>query len=165
MGNTAIKAVFPLLLVVTLILAGCGSSPSRESSLGSSNPVQAALRDIYSEWRGVPYRNGGMSKKGIDCSGLVYLAYRDLFRVSLPRSTWDQARVGNRVKSTERRSGDLVFFKISVWGNHVGIYLGNNQFLHASASQGVMISRLDNPYWQKHYWKTVRPEPDYLVLR
>lgn len=113
----------------------------------------------------MPYRLGGLSKSGVDCSGLVYLTFRDRFGVQLPRNTKDLAKIGTTVRPNARQSGDLVMFRLNRGLNHVGIYLEEGRFMHASASSGVMISSLDDSYWQKHYWKTVRPAMALLAER
>jgi cell wall-associated NlpC family hydrolase len=105
----------------------------------------------------VPYRMGGNSRAGVDCSALVQLAYLNAFSRNLPRTTEDQVRVGAEVRAGDERSGDLIFFKTGFWSRHVGIYLGDGRFMHASASKGVMISSLSEPYWQARYWKAKRP--------
>jgi len=125
--------------------------------------VRFALYDQFGEWQGVPYRLGGLSKAGIDCSGLVYLTFRDQFNLFLPRNTQELAKTGSRVKPENRKSGDLVLFRINRNFNHIGIYLENNRFMHSSAQKGVMISNLGDPYWKKHYWKTVRPRQSLLA--
>jgi len=152
----------PKLLVWSLLTAlwcvgllGCSSQPSQPAS--DQRAVRDALYQQYGAWRGVPYRLGGLSTRGVDCSGLVQLTYQNVFSHQLPRTTKDLARVGKPVKPGERRSGDLVFFKIGLWQDHVGIYLENGKFMHASASKGVMISSLDETYWHQRYWKTLRP--------
>jgi cell wall-associated NlpC family hydrolase len=113
----------------------------------------------------VRYRNGGLSKAGIDCSGLVYLTYRDRFGIQLPRSTNEQVGIGSEVGARQWRAGDLLFFRINRWTNHVGIYLEEGRFLHASTSSGVMISHVDDPYWKSRYWTATRPAGDRLVRR
>lgn len=110
----------------------------------------------YSNWEGTRYRLGGLSKKGVDCSGLVYLTYRDLFGVELPRSTADQVHRGKPIDKRSLQAGDLVFFRTGSTGRHVGIYMEDNRFLHASASGGVTISAMNEPYWRKHFWQARR---------
>ena len=156
------------ILIITLLLAGCFSlwsddvprvtyTPTRGSvPLSDSRAVHNALLQQLPEWRGVPYREGGLSKRGVDCSGFVYLTYQSRFGIRLPRTTRGQAAVGRPVSQRELRPGDLVFFHTKWKTNHVGIYLGNGQFIHASTSRGVMASELNNPYWRKAYWKAVR---------
>ena len=111
----------------------------------------------FSAWKSVNYRLGGLSKNGIDCSGLVYLTFRDNFGIELPRSTEQQRLSGQTVDDQAAlKPGDLVFFKTGIWQRHVGIYLEQNKFLHVSTRKGVIISHLDNPYWRKRYWQAVR---------
>ncbi len=114
------------------------------------------LRAHYAGWRGIPYRNGGLSRQGVDCSGFVQLTYRDLFGKELPRTVRQQARAGRPVPRAAVRPGDLVFFKTGLRQRHVGIYLDENLFLHASLSSGVTLSSLQEPYWQKSYWQSLR---------
>lgn len=108
------------------------------------------------KWQGVPYQLGGLGKGGIDCSGFVYLTYKDHFGIELPRTTGQQAQSGQPVKVPGLQAGDLVFFKTGILAKHVGIYVENGEFLHASTGKGVMLSNLSDPYWSSHYWKTVR---------
>jgi len=155
-----------LLALACLVLTACSSTPATKvASAGEQYAVRMALYDQFGVWRGVPYRLGGTSRSGVDCSGLVQLTFRDLFGIQLPRTTSELARMGETVKPRERRSGDLVFFRINRGLNHVGIYLEKNRFMHASASSGVMISSLDEAYWKKRYWKTVRPNSTLLAQR
>ncbi len=105
---------------------------------------------------GTPHRMGGYSADGLDCSGLVSLAHKES-NVELPRSSHDQARYGQIISQDEAlKRGDLVFFHSTYRKphlvTHAGIYLGENKFIHASASRGVIISTLfDDGYYQKHY--------------
>ena len=115
-----------------------------------------ALKKHFTSWKGTRYRYGGLSRKGIDCSGFTLLTYKQLFGMSLPRTVREQVKKGKKVQKTSLRPGDLVFFKTGVFQKHVGIYLENDQFMHASRSSGVMISRLDNIYWKKRYWQAKR---------
>ena len=109
------------------------------------------------EWKSVNYRFGGLSKDGIDCSGFVYLTFRDKFDIELPRTTKQQLLSGQTIDDqADLKAGDLVFFKTGIWQRHVGIYLEQKKFLHVSTRKGVIISRLDNPYWRKKYWQAVR---------
>ncbi len=118
--------------------------------------VRQALYKQLSEWRSVPNLVGGLSKSGVDCSGFAYLTYRTYFGILLPRSTTSQARIGVEIDQDELQPGDLVFYKTGVVQRHVGMYTGNRRFIHASSSNGVMESDMDNPYWTKNYWKSVR---------
>ncbi|MBF6057895.1 NlpC/P60 family protein [Thiomicrorhabdus heinhorstiae] len=118
--------------------------------------LKSALMKIYGKWKGTPYRWGGASKKGIDCSAFVQTAFRSAFKYDLPRTTQTQIQVGLYVKKQDLRVGDVLFFKTGPHQFHNGIYLGNNEFMHSSTTYGVKISRLDSRYWQKRYIKARR---------
>ncbi|RUR33479.1 glycoside hydrolase [Vreelandella andesensis] len=126
--------------------------------------IRQALLEQHQRWAGTPYRIGGTSKQGIDCSALVRNVFRDSFNLELPRTTYDQVNEGRPIDRQELQAGDLVFFRPPGQYNHVGIYVGDGRFLHASSSRGVMISRLDNSYWQRYYWQSRRAlEPTNLA--
>lgn len=127
--------------------------------------VRQALLAQHERWVGTPYRLGGEGRSGIDCSGLVRQVFSDSFRMDLPRTTNGQALQGQRIERSELKAGDLVFFR-PPGVNHVGVYVGDGYFLHASTSQGVILSELDNVYWQRYYWQSRRPmEPTQLAQR
>jgi cell wall-associated NlpC family hydrolase len=111
----------------------------------------------HQEWKGTRYRMGSISKSSVDCSGFVLLTFRNQFGIELPRSTQDQHKLGQDVKRDQLTTGDLVFFRTGRY-NHVGIYLEDDQFLHASTRAGVKISSLSDTYWKKRYWKAKRLE-------
>jgi cell wall-associated NlpC family hydrolase len=122
-----------------------------------SGSVQQRLVRHFRRWQGVPHKYGGNDRHGIDCSGFVHLTYRELFNTRVPRTTKQLAKIGRSITRKHLRIGDLVLFKIGRrQQRHVGIYLGNGQFVHASSSRGVMQSRLDSPYWSRHYWTARR---------
>jgi probable lipoprotein NlpC len=148
-----------LLLPMLLFLAGCQSTPKPShqaavvypGAMEDTHPL-ALLYQQHADWHGTPYRLGGTSRNGIDCSAFVQITYRDLFGIDLPRTAREQVSVGQRVSRRSLQTGDLVFFRR---GGHVGIYLQNDQFLHASTSQGVKISNMNNQYWSRHYWRAI----------
>ncbi|MGE9552180.1 C40 family peptidase [Erwinia amylovora] len=147
------------LLLIMVILAGCSShAPPPNGRLSDSITVIAQLNEQLGQWRGTPYRYGGMSRGGIDCSGFVYMTFRDRFDLQLPRTTEAQTDIGTRISKNELLPGDLVFFKTGGGENglHVGIYDTDNQFIHASTSQGVIRSSLNNVYWKKVFWQARR---------
>lgn len=119
--------------------------------------VLRVLYERHTLWHGTPYQLGGMSQDGIDCSGFVALTFSEEYGIHLPRSTQQQALLSGEIPRTKLQAGDLLFFKIPKQEKyaHVGIYLENDQFLHASTSQGVMISDLKDSYWDNSYWKAV----------
>ncbi len=110
------------------------------------------LRNAAEQWLGVPYRYGGDDRNGIDCSALARRLYRKAFGIELPRQSNAQRLLGYAVHPPYLKPGDLIFFRFK--GDerieHVGVYLGQNQFVHASRSRGVVIDRLDDPYYRKH---------------
>lgn len=147
------------LLILVLLLTGCTHhAPPVNGRLSDSITVIAELNDQLGNWHGTPYRYGGMSRQGIDCSGFVYLTFRDRFALQLPRTTSAQSDIGTRISKDELLPGDLVFFKTGRGENglHVGIYDSDNAFIHASTSQGVTRSSLDNVYWRKVFWQARR---------
>jgi len=128
-------------------------SASLEKTLINTN---SQLRHFYKDWKAVRYKWGGNSKRGIDCSAFVQKAYKKSFNLKLPRTTKKQHNIGKYIKKDALRLGDLVFFKTGWNTRHVGIYLNNARFMHASTKKGVIISSLNNPYYKKHYWKAKR---------
>lgn len=108
---------------------------------------------IY-DWLGTPYRLGGDTKKGVDCSGFAYQLYDKTFNTIIGSNSRNIFSMVNPINKVELKEGDLVFFKIhSKSISHVGVYIGDNKFAHASSSKGVMISNLDEPYWQRYFYK------------
>ena len=157
-GNLAVPAVIAILL---LCMAGCGKAPVRPPvflpELGLSGAeVKNRLLSQYQDWKGIRYRNGGQSKKGIDCSAFVQLTYRQQFGVNLPRTTKQLARTGNQIVDGGLRAGDLILFKTGWNDRHIGMYLGKRSFLHVSETKGVTVSSLADSYWQDHYWQARR---------
>lgn len=108
---------------------------------------------IY-DWLGTPYRLGGDTEKGIDCSGFAYKLYDKTFNTIIGNNSRNIFSMVNPINKTELKEGDLVFFKIGSKSiSHVGVYIGDNKFAHASSSKGVMISNLNEPYWQRYFYK------------
>jgi lipoprotein Spr len=121
----------------------------------------AAWRAEAKRWLGVKYRKGGQDRTGIDCSGLTSQMYLAVAGIALPRASQDQSRCGNPVSRNDLQPGDLVFF-ISLSRRaveHVGIYLGDRQFVHASPSKGVVVSSLLRDYYLKRYHSARRIVP------
>jgi cell wall-associated NlpC family hydrolase len=156
------SSYFALLWLVlsALLLVGCQSqmseSPHYASGLSDPAYARSALYEQYQEWQGVPYRTGGESRRGVDCSAFMQLTFREQFAMQLPRDTDSQAHIGRAISSRQLRPGDLVFFNIGRSTRHVGVMVEKNKFLHASSSKGVMISDLNQPYWQRYYWQARR---------
>jgi peptidoglycan DL-endopeptidase LytE len=108
---------------------------------------------------GTPYQFGGSTVRGIDCSAFVAKIYQ-FFDIQLPRTAREQSRIGMRVNRDELEAGDLIFFNTWRAFGHVGIYIGNNEFIHASSGRSsgrnVRIDNLDKPYYNDHFVKAVR---------
>lgn len=111
------------------------------------------LYEFISDWYGVPYKYGGCTKAGTDCSCLTINLYSTVYHKQLPRSADDMAKACSKVKSSKAEEGDMVFFKInSKMVSHVGVVLKNNKFVHASTSKGVLISDLNDAYYKKFFY-------------
>ena len=117
-----------------------------------NNTLAQAIIATAKQYLGVPYLWGGTTPAGFDCSGLVQYVYRK-HGIQLNRTCATQYPQGTYVAKSDLLPGDLVFFSNTYQSgiSHVGIYIGNGQFLHASSSQGVTISYLSNSYWSSHY--------------
>ena len=157
-----------ILLFLSLSLLACSTSPDitpgmlasipigKKIDLKNSKAVKNKLYAQHQEWQGVEYQMGGLSKNGIDCSGFVYTTFRNKLGIVIPRSTELQLSSGQDISKSKLRAGDMVFFKTARKVRHVGIYLEDDKFLHASSSKGVMISKLNNVYWKSKFWKAIR---------
>ncbi|ABM02799.1 NLP/P60 protein [Psychromonas ingrahamii 37] len=153
-------------IILLIMLSACSSSSPVAGQSESFKKItdgtlmeevaSVLLRNEFDIWEGTPYRFGGTNKQGIDCSALIQKIYLSSFNLKLPRTTKRQSRQGYLINKSKLQVGDLVFFKTSLTDNHVGIFIGNGLFLHASSSQGVMISVLNNSYWRSKYWQSRR---------
>lgn len=109
------------------------------------------------EWLGTRYRFGGESKKGIDCSGFTGVMYENVYKRTLPRDSRSMYKLSKPISKEEMKEGDLVFFRIRRGQvSHVGIYLGNNKFVHSATSSGVIISDLREDYYRRYFFKAGR---------
>lgn len=161
------------------LLSGCSShrnshatvvktpSPAHVNlSAASSQPAKALLKEA-DKWLGTPYKYGGDRRgNGVDCSGLVNRVYADALSISLPRNSAAQAEFCRDIEKASLDIGDLVFFSPNGKGriNHVGMYIGDGCMIHASGSRGVIISRLNEPYYQRNYRRSGRVEPYERLL-
>lgn len=126
--------------------------------LSKNLPVDSAKTpylyyQVY-DWLGTKYKYAGNSKKGIDCSGFVSEMYRDVYCIQLSGGSKDIFPLVTPVERTDLQEGDILFFKIKKGQiSHVGVYLGNNKFAHASVKAGVIISDLDEDYYKRYFYK------------
>lgn len=145
-----------------------GTAPSSDETASANDAAHDTQRDdssrapttepsgedvvkAASNYLGVPYRSGGESKHGVDCSGLACVVYQSV-GIKLPRTSSDQSRFGEAVARNDLEPGDLVFFGYGHDVSHVGIYAGHGSFIHASnRSRRVRYDRLDNKYFRKRY--------------
>jgi len=163
-SKNRMKWYFLLIWIPALVLAGCSSTRHIEKE--QSKQVYKALglhkeREdnfaLYKEaasWLNVPHRDGGLSANGIDCSGLVYVIYKNVYSKTLDRNSAGILQKNCKKIGKERlREGDLVFFNTSGKStsrvNHLGIYLKDHKFLHTSTSKGVIVSNLEEDFFRK----------------
>lgn len=153
-----------LMAIIAVLFASCHTVRYRVPDVSMSRierklgivPDRKDYLPLYqaaAEWVGTPYRYGGNSPRGIDCSGLVCAIYNDVYRIGLKRSSEDMMNENCRkVSKKHLREGDLVFFSTSGRRkkiDHVGIFLKDGYFVHTSTSRGVIVSHLEEPYYQK----------------
>lgn len=166
-----------LFLLLLLALSSCKSSyntnlydPKQVSQVSGKLgiPVKNTSKEddknmrLYAEcslWMGTKYKYGGLTKRGVDCSGLVFNVYKNVYKKTIPRSTKDLSAKSKKISKGSLYAGDLVFFATT--GNkkkvsHVGIYLKDGYFIHASSSRGVVVSHLDENYYKKAWVKAGR---------
>ncbi len=163
-----IRANFKLFFLwagLTVFLSSCRTSAPRldYQALAQASillGVDINLEDNHklyleaADWIGTPYRGGGDSKRGTDCSGMVYQIYRKVYRTQVPRNTEELKDKSNKIAKRNLKEGDLVFFSSNRSRKrvaHVGIYLKNGKFIHSSTSRGVIISRLGEDYYSRHW--------------
>jgi lipoprotein Spr len=124
--------------------------------------IDLNLFKVLDEWMGTRYRLGGTTKDGIDCSALIQILFTGLYGIALPRTAREQYNFSRKISRTELKEGDLVFFNTIGGVSHVGMYLQNNKFIHASTS-GVTISDLYDEYWMKKFIGVGRVEQDEVT--
>ena len=172
MINLRKETLYILLALTPLLYTSCKSkkiltdaSKSRPISSGSLTERYAAIlnvkeKELYNEklyrfidsWMGVPHRSGGMDKKGVDCSGFTSILEKEIYDRSVPRTARSMAEIVKRKYEDDLKEGDLVFFDFQGQKfSHVGVYLHNNKFVHASTSKGVIISDLKDPWYYKYF--------------
>lgn len=141
-----ITSIALLIAVLATFLSGCSPRIAPPS-----HSVEQKLLKQFEIWRGTPYRLGGESSSGVDCSSFIMIVYRDAFGVQLPRSTDEQLRTGRRIAHNRLAIGDIMFFQTGRNTKHAGIVMGNGMFMHASTSRGVVMEHMNNPYWVRNF--------------
>jgi murein DD-endopeptidase / murein LD-carboxypeptidase len=176
--KTLQRILWVFLIAITLIFTSCGKkqipvSSARYTPAATTPEMQRFMNGgvgrtldtgrikpkhiikSAEKYIGTPHCMGGTTKKCLDCSGLTYVSFAK-HKISLPRISQEQARYGRLIfDRNDLKRGDLVFFtksyNTSAYITHVGIYLGNNRFIHASTSSGVIVTPLDNPWWSQRF--------------
>ncbi len=157
-SRSLICIVCCVIIAVSTCRAWAVASQS-DFSLSSVGLSERQFEDGVKEYLGTPYRRGGTSKKGMDCSGFARTVYDQLLGLDLPHSSGDQFHSSElqKIDARQLQAGDLVFFanqgkkKKQKRINHVGVYLSDGQFIHASSSEGIIVSSLDEVYWKKRF--------------
>jgi hypothetical protein len=152
------KSLICIVCCVSIATLACKAS-AVESHIDSASCSlrfsEQRFEDEVKEYLGTPYRKGGVSKKGMDCSGFARMVYDRLLGLDLPHRSGDQFQSSElqKIDRHELQTGDLVFFanKKKKRINHVGVYLSDGQFIHASSSEGIIVSSLNDKYWKKRF--------------
>jgi len=147
--HIAVLLLFPLFL-----LNHCSyTRPLPHTTIHFRNDIKKRLVEHAKSFLGVPYRYGGTTQSGMDCSGLIVRVYKDIYGIDLPHNTSLLYKKGLRLSLRSLEIGDLVFYgeHFRAIPSHVGIYIGNNQFIHSTKSKGVIISDLRNGYFKMRF--------------
>lgn len=153
-----------MLFSAILFMSACGTrkvhtapaaAKAKAISETMSNLKSKPLYRFINDWYGVNYRLGGLDKKGIDCSGFAFLLQKEIYGKSLPRRSRDQANAVKNKELDDLKEGDLVFFSFGGREvDHVGIYLNNGYFVHASTSRGIIVDDLSLPAYKNVFIKS-----------
>lgn len=158
------RPMLPLLtILIALSLAGCASNPlpgsgnqatwqaPSKGATAEESETADRLWQVFERYEGTPYRYGGASANGFDCSGFIATAFDEALGRQLPRTTSSMLSTGDVVERDQLRTGDLVFFRIKGKDQHAGIYMGGDSFIHSSTSIGVTRSSLNGYYWRNRF--------------
>lgn len=152
-----------VILLFAMFLASCSSrkhavKPSEKAAKAADAMAALNSKDLYrfiTDWTGVKYRLGGLDKNGIDCSGFALLLQKNIYNKTMPRRSKDQADAAKKINKGNLTEGDLIFFSFGgIEVDHVGVYLNNNFFVHASTTRGVIVDDLSLPVYQNAIVKT-----------
>lgn len=121
-----------------------------------SQEYKDKMYDFISDWWRRPYRYGGVTTRGIDCSAFMREMYKNVYKINLPRTSRQQYTVAKPIKRSELKAGDLVFFKNSRGKWHVGSYIVDGFFVHSSVGKGVVVSNLKEKYYSAHWFSQKR---------
>jgi lipoprotein Spr/probable lipoprotein NlpC len=161
------KQILLFYFLSTFLFVACSSRKNLSSSKNNTAVVQKYARmmdvpkkkiknpELYQfidDWIGTKYQYGGLSKNGIDCSGFTYLLYKEVYDKTIPRNTSGQVDIIKRKYEGQLKEGDLVFFDYDKKKfSHVGVFLQNGYYVHASTRKGVMVQKLKDPYTYKYF--------------
>ena len=146
------KVIVSFLVSLSMILALTLIIEPAQAQASSTLTVQDKVIHEGKKYIGTKYRYGGTTPKGFDCSGFIGFTYKKATGKTLPRTAAQMYKTGKSISKANLKKGDLVFFStVKKGASHAGIYIGNNQFIHASSSKGVTITALSNSYWKSRY--------------
>jgi len=153
--------IVSFLFVIAITLASCkavqksvrtdeNKNKIESSGKEPSNQSELNYQSLINAWLGSPYKYGGCTKDGTDCSGMVYTFYKEIYGIELPRSSNEIYLKARKIDESQAKPGDLVFFAIkNNQVSHVGMYTNDRKFIHSSTSKGVIISSLNEPYYKE----------------
>ena len=158
--------LFQKILFVAIFISCCGFIFAN-SQVEDAKNKRSTMVTYAKGFIGVPYVYGGLDRKGIDCSGLIYTVARESIQLQLPRTVAALYGFVKVIPNNQKEAGDLVFFKtVGDKISHVGIYVGNNQFIHAASdgpNTGVILSSLNESYWKEHYFAVGQILPATII--
>ena len=127
---------------------------SQYSSVPRINPARSRIVNVAKSTLGTPYKWGGNTRRGFDCSGLVKYVHKQALGINVPRTTAQQRDSSRTINYAQLQPGDMLFFKTGAKTNHVGVYIGNRKFIHApSSGKRVTVASMDSSYWHKRFVK------------
>ncbi|MDE6782870.1 MAG: C40 family peptidase [Paramuribaculum sp.] len=183
LGVKVEKVIVWVAVMLSVVMTGCGSlrhsnggrtaqlsppgttrtdrtSTSAVEVPAKAQPSMSALLTEANSWLGTPYKYGGNTRDGVDCSGFVLQVYLRALDISLPRTSAQQQEFSRKIRRDEMKPGDLMFFSVREGGNvgHVGIYIGDDKMIHASSKVGVVVASVTTDYFKRNYLGSGRIE-------